>query len=412
MHGGDRGRDGVRRRRSWGIVAVAATLAMAVSAGAAQAAPTWSIDDQTVAEGDSGTTEATFTLTASGLSLLDGSASVDYATVAGTATAPGDFATTNGTATVSWLTGNSATVTVDINGDSSPERDETFTVVLSNASAGSSISDGSGLGTILNDDAPHLSISDPSVSEGAGAAVFTVSLDGAAAVSVHYATTDGSAHSGSDYTSRSGTISFARGDSSKTISVPILDDTVHEATESFGLSLTSPSGAAAGGNDLAATATIADDDAEAPPPPPPPATTTSTDTGTPPATTDTNSASSVTDLSAPVLALSKPRAKRGTIVVTIGCPATEILCRGTLTTFSQPNRRSKVRQLRRERKLGSATFVIRGGKTASITTRLSKRTRALLRRAGRVSVRSYAVVRDGAGNLGTASAAARLTRVR
>jgi hypothetical protein len=378
-------------------------LALAVCAGAAQAAPTWSIDDQTVAEGDSGTTEATFTLTASGLSLLDGSVSVDYTTVAGSAGAPGDFASTEGTATVSWLTGNSATVTVDVNGDTAPERDETFTVVLSNPSPGSSIADDSGLGTIFNDDAPHLSISDPSVAEGAGAAVFTVSLDGAGAVSVHYATSDGTAHSGSDYAPRSGTLSFSRGDASKTISVPILDDGVHEETESFGLALTSPSGAAVTGNDLTATAAIADDDAAEQQQPPPPATTT---------TTTTTAASSLTDLSAPVVALSKPRAKRGTILVSIGCPATEILCRGTLTTFSKPIRHSKVRQLRHERKLGSTTFVIRGGKTASITTRLSRRTRALLRRAGRVSVRSYAVVRDGAGNIGTASAAARLTRVR
>jgi hypothetical protein len=384
-------------------------LLMAMSAGAAQAAPTWSINDQTVSEGDSGTTEMSFTLTATGVSLLDGSVSVDYATVAGTAGAPGDFASTSGTATVSWLTGNSATVTVDVDGDTAPERDETFMVVLSNASPGSSIADGSGLGTITNDDAPHVSVSDPSVSEGAGAAVFTVSLDGAGAVSVHYATTDGTAHAGADYTAKSGTLSFSRGEASKTVSVPILNDGVHEATESFGLALTSPSGAAANGNDLAATATIADDDAEAQPPPP--ATTTTTGTGVP-ATGTTTSASSLTDLSAPVLALSKPRTKRGTILVTIGCPATETLCRGTLTTFSKPIRHSKVRQLRHERKLGSTTFVIRGGKTASITTRLSKRTRALLRRAGRVSVRSYAVVRDGAGNIGTASAAARLTRVR
>jgi hypothetical protein len=231
-------------------------------------------------------------------------------------------------------------------------------------------------------------------------------------VSVHYATSDGTAHSGSDYAPRTGTLSFSRGDASKTISVPILDDGVHEETESFGLALTSPSGAAVTGNDLTATAAIADDDA-AEQQQPPPATTTTTATGAPATGAGTTTAaSSLTDLSAPVVALSKPRAKRGTILVSIGCPATEILCRGTLTTFSKPIRHSKVRQLRHERKLGSTTFVIRGGKTASITTRLSKRTRALLRRAGRVSVRSYAVVRDGAGNIGTASAAARLTRVR
>jgi hypothetical protein len=98
--------------------------------------------------------------------------------------------------------------------------------------------------------------------------------------------------------------------------------------------------------------------------------------------------------------------------VSISCPATETLCRGTLTSFSQANRRSKVRQLRHERKLGSATFVIAGGRTAVITTRLSSATLRLLRRAGKVSIRSYAVVRDASGNVGTASVGALLRRVR
>jgi hypothetical protein len=56
--------------------------------------------------------------------------------------------------------------------------------------------------------------------------------------------------------------------------------------------------------------------------------------------------------------------------------------------------------------------VIAGGRTAVITTRLSKGTLALLRRAGTVQVRSYAVVRDASGNVGTASAGALLRRVR
>jgi hypothetical protein len=56
--------------------------------------------------------------------------------------------------------------------------------------------------------------------------------------------------------------------------------------------------------------------------------------------------------------------------------------------------------------------VIAGGRTAVITTRISKRSLRLLRRAGKVSVRSYAVVRDAAGNVGTASAGALLRRVR
>src|SRR3954447_19140044 len=407
MHGGDR--EGTRRRRRWGIAIAVAMLVLAAGAGAAQAAPTWSVDDAVVSEGNSGTTQVTFALTADGMDPVLSSASVDYATQNGSAAAPGDYAATSGTATVSGgIFGGTATttVTVDVAGDSTPERDETFQVVLSNPSAGT-IADGTGQATIVNDDAPHLSISDPSVNEHDGTAVFTVSLDGAGSASAHYTAADGSAQAGSDYAPASGTLSFSRSDASKAVSVPIVDDASHESDESFALQLSNVSGAAAGGHDLAGTATIADDDAS-----PVVVTTLPSQNGGGGTASTPTGGSSVTDTSSPQPSLSKPRSSRGTIVVSITCPVSETLCRGTLTTFSQANRRAKVRQLRQERKLGSATFVIAGGRTAVITTRLSKWTLSLLRRAGTVRVRSYAVVRDASGNVGTASAGALLRRVR
>src|SRR5947208_3070628 len=94
-----------------------------------------------------------------------------------------------------------------------------------------------GIATIVNDDAPHLSVSDPTVGEHDGNAVFTVSLDGAADVSVHYATADGSAQAGQDYQPASGTLNFGRGDATQTVSVPIVDDAIHEDPESFALNL-------------------------------------------------------------------------------------------------------------------------------------------------------------------------------
>jgi chitinase len=376
---------------------VAAVLVLGMGAGVAQAAPTWSVDDAVVAEGDSGTTQVTFTITAMNLGLL-GSASIQYTTADGTATAPGDYAARSGTATVSNLLGGtgSTTVKIDVDGDTTPERDETFQLLLGNPSDGGTIQDGSGQATIVNDDKPHLEVTGTRVTEKDGAAVFTVSLDGAGAVTVHYATEDGSALAGSDYTAQSGTLSFSRTDTAKTISVPIIDDTQNEGDETFNLRLSNPSGAAASGNDLAGTATIADDDAVVPLP------TSGSTTGS----------SIASDRSAPHVTLTKPRSSRGAIVVSITCPATETLCRGTLTTFSQANRRSKVRRLRHERRLGAATFVIAGGRRAVITTRLSAATLRLLRRAGKVTIRSYAVVRDASGNVGTASAGALLRRVR
>jgi archaellum component FlaF (FlaF/FlaG flagellin family) len=392
--------------RSWlGVVAVVTLFAL--GAGSAQAA-TWTVDNPTVSEGDSGTTQVTFTLTASGVSVLG--SSIGYSTADGTATAPSDYTAATGTASASILF-PSTTVTVDVNGDTTPERDETFRLVLGDGTTGTA--------TIVNDDLPHLRVSDPSVSEHDGSALFTVSLDGAADVSVHYATADGSAIAGQDYTAQSGTLNFSRSDAAKTVAVPIVDDSIHEDTESFALNLSSPSGVAAGGNDLSGTATIADDDTAPPPPPPPPTTVAGTGTGTqtsgasvPAGGLTGSSGSSLTDTTNPQPRLSKPRSRRGTIVIAISCPATELLCRGTLTTFAEPNRHSKVRWLRSERKLGSVTFVIAGGKRAFITTRISRSALKRLRRAGKVSIRSYAVVRDAAGNIGTASVAARLARVR
>ena len=113
---------------------------------------------------------------------------------------------------------------------------------------------------------PTLQIEDASASEGAGALEFTVSLaDGATptqAVTVDYATTDGDALAGNDYTGTSGTLTIPTGASSGVISVPIIDDDVVEDDETFTLTLSNPSNAAlpGGASSVAATGTIIDDD--------------------------------------------------------------------------------------------------------------------------------------------------------
>ena len=93
-------------------------------------APGLSVNDVTVTEGDSGTTNATFTVTlapASGQNV-----SVNYATADGTATAPADYAATSGTLT--FAPGQTTkTVTVPVVGDTLDELDETYTLNLSNA---------------------------------------------------------------------------------------------------------------------------------------------------------------------------------------------------------------------------------------------------------------------------------------
>ncbi len=176
--------------------------------------PAVSIGDVSIAEGDSGTSQATFTVS---LSAPSGKPiSVDYATADGTATAPADYAAAAGTLT--FVPGDTSEhVKVDVAGDTLFEGDEAFTIDLSNPS-NVTVSDGSATGAIGDDDpAPVLSIDDVSVTEGnAGTtpATFTVSLVGPTALpaTVDFATHDGTATAPGDYAAASGTLTFAPGD--------------------------------------------------------------------------------------------------------------------------------------------------------------------------------------------------------
>jgi len=113
------------------------------------AAVTISITDASASEGNSGTSALNFSVTLSGTSTSD--VSVAYASSDATAAAGSDYASATGTLTIA--AGNtSGTISVDVNGDTDSESDETLNITLSNPS-GANIADGSALGTILNDDA-------------------------------------------------------------------------------------------------------------------------------------------------------------------------------------------------------------------------------------------------------------------
>ena len=105
-----------------------------------------------------------------------------------------------------------------------------------------------------------LSVADARASEADEAIAFTVSLSRAASgtVTVDYATRDGTAKAGKDYTFTRGTLSFAVGELEKTVSVPLLDDAIDEGAETFRLKLMNARGAAIG--DGEATGTILNSD--------------------------------------------------------------------------------------------------------------------------------------------------------
>ena len=118
------------------------------------------------------------------------------------------------------------TVSVAVLGDTVVEPNETFVVNLSGA-VNATIADNQGVGTIVDNDAvPSLAINDVTVTEGDSGsvnAVFTVNLSAPSGlpVSVKYATANGTATAGSDYTAKSGTLTFAAGVTTQTMSVAV-----------------------------------------------------------------------------------------------------------------------------------------------------------------------------------------------
>jgi len=210
--------------------------------------PSLSIDDVTVTEGNGGTKDVVFTVTLSAPSSEQ--VTVQYATANGTATAGSDYTATSGMLT---FTPNqqSQTITVQVNGDATYEANETFFVNLSGAT-NATIAKAQGVGTITNDDLPTLSINDVAVTEGHSGTVavnFTVSLLPASnqTVTVAYATasgaTSGSATAGSDYAATAGTLSFAPGQTTRTVTVDVLGDTTPEPEEVFYVDLSNPTNA-------------------------------------------------------------------------------------------------------------------------------------------------------------------------
>jgi probable HAF family extracellular repeat protein len=113
--------------------------------------PKISIADTTVNEVDTGTSDATFTVTLSKTSTNE--VRVDYATADGTATQPDDYQQKQDTLTFG-ANERTTTVTVPVRGDTADEDDESFSVLLSNPQ-NAEIADGEGTATIVDDEAPY-----------------------------------------------------------------------------------------------------------------------------------------------------------------------------------------------------------------------------------------------------------------
>lgn len=202
--------------------------------------PTFSINSVSATEGSA----LVFTITKSGTAT--GSLSVNYATTDATALSSSDYTNTSGTVTF-LASDTTKTISVPTIDDIAVEGNETFTMTLSGASAGSVIGTAVGTGTIVDNDAyPSFAVANAATVTEGGTLVFTVTKTGSTTVSysVNYGSAGGTATSGSDFTATSGILTFLAGDTTKTISVPTIDDSVAESAETVLMNLSSPTGGA------------------------------------------------------------------------------------------------------------------------------------------------------------------------
>ena len=166
--------------------------------------------------------------------------SVHYATQNGTATAPGDYISKSGVLTFAPGQTSQAVVVSSVN-DTVDEVDEYFYVRLTEP-VNAPVADEWGSGYINDNDGPGVRVIDPAAIVEGNVGYVTVSLTAASVqtVSVTYGTLSGSATSVSDYWAASGTLTFAPGQTSKTVVVSTVNDAVTEDDEYLYMDLASP----------------------------------------------------------------------------------------------------------------------------------------------------------------------------
>jgi uncharacterized delta-60 repeat protein len=229
-----------------------------LNAGDSQSAGRLEFNSSFVQVGES---DGTVTLTVVRRRSTNGTATVNYATGNGSAVAGEDYLATSGTLTFApGVTTQNFKVTI-LN-DSLVENSEGFSVMLSSPGGGARLGIQDSINVAITDDDTTVAFSAPvyTVSENQTNAVITVERQGIflGAMTVAYATSNGTAIAGSDYTAVSGTLAFAAGEQSKTFGVPILPDLVDEPNEALQLSLSNPSAPVTLGSNATAVLVIAE----------------------------------------------------------------------------------------------------------------------------------------------------------
>lgn len=223
--------------------------------------------DESIGSGFGGTVTYTLTLSESEVNAV----TVNYRGLSGTAIDRIDFPATSGT--VTFAPGETVqTVDIRVNSDNVDETDEAFVLEFYDP-VGTEFAGGAKViretAFALDDDGAgaNLSVfvSSPVIVEGDNGsqqAVFTIDLSqpSGSSITLAYATADGSAQAGSDYTATSGNVTFAPGQTSATVSVPVSGDGSIEPSEFFHLNVTPTGDIADGGLGASGMATVLDDD--------------------------------------------------------------------------------------------------------------------------------------------------------
>ncbi len=199
----------------------------------------------TVAAGSTvvGTTgTATLAFTVSLTAASTDTVTVDYSTLDGSAVAGTDYTAASGTLTFAPGT-TSQVVNVTVNGETTTASDKTLSLLISNAT-NATITSNSITGIITYaTGTPAIAASSPTTSvgtTGSGTLTFTVSLSAVSAepVTVAYATADGTAVAGTDYTATTGTLTFPVGTTTLTVAVPITGESSTVTSKTLTLNLT------------------------------------------------------------------------------------------------------------------------------------------------------------------------------
>jgi hypothetical protein len=235
------------------------------------AAKTWvtyTVDDPTVGVSGVSVVEGANATVDFGVTLSNPSSrviTINYATADGSAIAGDDYVPTAGALTFNPGDPLTKTISVPAVDDMSWRGTRTFALSLVTATH-ATISADTAIGTIVDDDPPPASITNPTITEGPGRSLdFAISLAGSpnSPITVDYATADGSAHAPARYTAQTGSLTFKPGGPLvQHVLVPVVNDAIYNETttnnkQTMSLTTTEP----ANGSFAEGTGTIVDDEA-------------------------------------------------------------------------------------------------------------------------------------------------------